>query len=1116
MKKVISTLLALALIAGGINATTTAPVNEGNSYVITADAATTEIVSPGINAGKYKYAYADTSVYKTVFSAYSYKDKETNKNTTATWVDSTNGNTYGIVQVKVTKNGEKTPEITEYRISLNTAKNTNLDVKMSDEITVDSKVAAALADDGITLVGKNATVIGASAFNNSYLKTIDLTGVEFIGASAFQKCQYITDVTIPEGVKYVGDGVFDNSGLKTLTVNNDMPVIPSKLCNSTKLTKITFAHPEYIRVIGSYAFANTPLAAPIFNSWSNVDGYEKNIDVEDNAFQNCTSFTETITVADNIYYLGKNAFNGCTGVKKLIFGKSLTHCDQNCFKGCTSLNEITFNNCVESLAGGCFQGCTSLTSVTGIPATVYDWVPEDENLGAGIGDGVFSDCTSLQKVVIPRSLTRIAKSMFENCTSLTSVTFGNPGGEAVTESPEIVKIKDNAFSNCPKLTAVSYPKAVEIGENAFSGCTGVVSVSVPSTQIIKKNAFMNCTSMTSFKAGECKIVGNNALEGCTAITDITLLSDQYGGDDKTSPDATGSTNGYVFKNCSAAKKITIKTAGKNKLSAGLFSGCTSLESVNADVSGIQIIGKECFSGCEKLTKLNFDGLRIIEDSGFANCSALKSISDSGTAIKAEDYGSKCFQNCSSLNIKVEGDISTIGSYAFDHSAVTSVDIDGMVGGTVVIGDNAFSNCEKLTSAKISSSEAKKFSVGSSIFANCPALESATFEGPIITKGMFQNCSSLAKMETSADVFYDNAFSGCSKLPQVTKLGDSSAMIAKEINSAVFANCAALTNSSSDKNTIFKGVGQYAGCSALASAEVKTLTSSMFQNCSNLTSVSLGSDVVSVPNSCFQNCSKFADFDFSKITSIGTSAFEGSAVKKAAFGAPCDIGQKAFNNCIGLESVTGEVVSVGANAFNNCSGLKEAVLKSSSSNPIQRINSNAFVNCSSLDSITIYGNPTIAGKSVGYVGSKAREGFTLLGENDGNVKKYAESNGFNYLDANSGEKPPVITSTTTTTTTTSSKPTTTTTTTTSSKTPDTIVYGDANCDGAVDMSDAVMIMQALAAPNKYGPNGSDSHHITEQGRLNGDVDLSSAGITSNDALRIQQYLLKKISSLDPTK
>ena len=76
----------------------------------------------------------------------------------------------------------------------------------------------------------------------------------------------------------------------------------------------------------------------------------------------------------------------------------------------------------------------------------------------------------------------------------------------------------------------------------------------------------------------------------------------------------------------------------------------------------------------------------------------------------------------------------------------------------------------------------------------------------------------------------------------------------------------------------------------------------------------------------------------------------------------------------------------------------------------------------------------------------------------------------------------------------------------------IVRGDVNCDGTVDMGDAVLIMQSLANPNKYGVNGTDSKHITAQGQLNGDVDEDVKGLTSNDALKIQKYLLKSIKEL----
>ncbi|MBO4524015.1 MAG: cellulase family glycosylhydrolase [Ruminococcus sp.] len=119
-----------------------------------------------------------------------------------------------------------------------------------------------------------------------------------------------------------------------------------------------------------------------------------------------------------------------------------------------------------------------------------------------------------------------------------------------------------------------------------------------------------------------------------------------------------------------------------------------------------------------------------------------------------------------------------------------------------------------------------------------------------------------------------------------------------------------------------------------------------------------------------------------------------------------------------------------------------------------------------------------------------------------------------------------TTTTATTTTSTTQPATTTSTTTAPKTEttttpqpsqgnnDSVVWGDANCDGQVDMADAVLIMQSLANPNKYGVGGTDEKAITEQGKANADVDTSTKGITSNDALQIQLYLLKKIATLNP--
>ncbi len=1130
MKRTIAAIMAFLCIAGGIETLSVNPSSTSKTAITETAAATT--IQKGLNAAKYSYKYADPAVYKTNMTAVSIvKDGKT----VNSWVDETNGNTYSIYKVTVDSLEDNTNVVTEYRLGLNKIKNAVLDANFAEEITIPGEVVTSVNEKyGVSIVGKTATVIGASALANSYVKNVDLTGVEYIGTNAFNKCLYITEITIPKTVKFVGDSVFSYSGLKTLTVNNEMIQIPSSFCSDTALTKVTFAHPEYIRVIGTSAFKNTPLNAPVFNEWADIDTTNfENVQVLDSAYENCKSIKEVL-VSDNILSLGKNVFKNGTSIQTLKFGKICLYADNSCFYGCTALSSITFNNVLHSLGGSCFTGCTSLKTVTGIPTTIFDWDPEDATLGNGMGDGVFSGCTSLTGVILPDSLTRVPGSMFKGDTKLTVVKFGKPTDtlsdtDSGASGKNIVKIKKNAFSDCTSLTSAIFPN----------------------TTRIEKEAFSNCSSMKTFQSGECTIVGDSALSGCSSLTEITLLADQYGGDETTDPNITNSSSGYVFKNCSSAKKITIKTTGKTKLSSGLFSGCTALTEVGGDLSGISIIGKECFNNCSALKKLNFDNLVVIENSGFANCSELKSISDAGNALQAQDYGDKAFQNCSKLDIIITGKISTIGAYAFQKSAITQVDIDGMVGGTVVIGSNAFSDCENLTAVKILSPGVDKFQVGTGIFTNCPILKTAEYQGPIITSGMFKNCPLLESVVTTADVFNSSAFENCPKLTMVTEMGKTTPIIAKQIDSAAFAGCSALKSTSATANTIFNGTTQYQGCTSLTGANVSALTAYMFKDCINLSSIKI-TNVESVPNYCFQNCTALKSFDFTNIKSIGVYAFEKSGIGDITLSGISKIDTSAFSGCTNMTKADISADSIGANAFANCSnlasasintvkigssafagnaGLTSVSIKNTDDTKLETIDSSAFNNCPQLKTLTVPGSPTIASYAIGYTGGKVIEDFVLGGTKGSSVQEYATKNKLNFKDESGNITVNQTTTTTKATTTTTKKVTTTTTakpTTTTSKPVTTTtkngsgstttvkvavkMYGDANNDGQINLADTVMIMQALVNSPKYGLTGSDKSHITAQGWANADCAGNNDGVTNLDALAIQKYKLGLIDAL----
>ena len=78
-----------------------------------------------------------------------------------------------------------------------------------------------------------------------------------------------------------------------------------------------------------------------------------------------------------------------------------------------------------------------------------------------------------------------------------------------------------------------------------------------------------------------------------------------------------------------------------------------------------------------------------------------------------------------------------------------------------------------------------------------------------------------------------------------------------------------------------------------------------------------------------------------------------------------------------------------------------------------------------------------------------------------------------------------------------------------------LWGDADCNGEVKMNDVVLVMQSIANQDKYGLTGSDSEHITADGqKLANVVDPANTGLTVQDALQIQKFLLEMITDLTP--
>ena len=104
-----------------------------------------------------------------------------------------------------------------------------------------------------------------------------------------------------------------------------------------------------------------------------------------------------------------------------------------------------------------------------------------------IGKGAFANST-LERISIPETVTKISDRAFAGCSKLKSVhlpagivkigkrAFANSSIKSIAIPAGVAKISDRAFANCPKLTSVTLPSGItEIGKGAFrnSGITGI-------------------------------------------------------------------------------------------------------------------------------------------------------------------------------------------------------------------------------------------------------------------------------------------------------------------------------------------------------------------------------------------------------------------------------------------------------------------------------------------------------------------------------------------------------------------------------------------------------------------------------------------------------------------
>ena len=360
---------------------------------------------------------------------------------------------------------------------------------------------------------------------------------------------------------------------------------------------------------------------------------------------------------------------------------------------------------ITSIGSRVFENCTSLTSIT-IPNSV-----------TRIDSRAFSDCTSLTSITIPDSVTRIGEFTFSGCESLKSITI--PDGiewicqhtfarctslTSVIIPDSVTSIDTSAFSDCTSLKSITIPDSVtSIDSSAFKDCKSLTSIKIPdSVTSIESSTFENCTSLTSIAIpNSVTSIESSAFYCCTSLTSITI------------PDSVASIGDYTFASCTSLTSITIPDS-VTRIGEFTFSGCESLKSITIPDS-VTSIGEGAFRDCTNLTSITIpDSVASIGEGAFRDCTNLTSISIPDIVAS---IGESTFENCTSLtSITIPNSVTSIGDYTFNNcKSLTIITIPDSV---TSIGDYTFRNCTSLTSITIPDSVT---SIGECAFMYCENL-----------------------------------------------------------------------------------------------------------------------------------------------------------------------------------------------------------------------------------------------------------------------------------------------------------------------------------------------------------------------------------------------------------
>ena len=271
-------------------------------------------------------------------------------------------------------------------------------------------------------------------------------GVENIGRLAFDGCEYLVNVQLPDTITSIGYRSFaDCYSIMTMTIPDNVAIIDYEAfrgCSSL----LDVVIPSTVTEIGTRAFSGCGSLADVFFGGNEDDLWEyglgsDNSDLINSTIHYCTAY-EYMDYKNNQH--GGVCGRGLTWTldkngRLTIDGNGImwnwrSYDDRPWHDSRNNIHEIVVNHGVKNIGRLAFDGCEYLVNVQ-LPESI-----------TSIGYRSFADCYSIMTMTIPDNVAIIDYEAFRGCSSLLDVVIPS----------NVTEIGTRAFSGCGSLADVFF------------------------------------------------------------------------------------------------------------------------------------------------------------------------------------------------------------------------------------------------------------------------------------------------------------------------------------------------------------------------------------------------------------------------------------------------------------------------------------------------------------------------------------------------------------------------------------------------------------------------------------------------------------------------------------